>query len=213
MTESKGCPIVKATCYIRDVYDEVVALSRCLQERLTNGQVVPQQQYVVEEAETWTTRSKFFEAYVCQFMVKRRAARGRPSYLGCATYLFDLGGSMTFASKVNRAVAVVTWSGKGTKTDNIYSHENLVGLDERHRVYENRLLCWIEKDGMIREEADDQSWCYVVPLTSISTEDRVDDLLIKPLIALATAPQLTPKLVRQAFERADEVMTHQGTGQ
>jgi hypothetical protein len=203
MAENSGSTIVKATRYIHDVCDEVVAVCKTLQERFSKS--LPEQ-YAVSELNTWPTQSpgnKFFEAYGCWIDVSLK--RPRKAYFGCAAYLFDLGGLNTFATMKNEALVLVGWTGK--MSDDVYDVEHLQGVMSTHTALGDRLFCWIEDDGKPRHDPENQSWCYAVPLLNIKTEDDAERLLIKPLIKLVAAPQLTKTLVRQAFDDASDVMT------
>jgi hypothetical protein len=211
MQQSSGSAIVNAVHYIHEVCEEVAAVAKVLQERFRE-QPLPGD-YVSDQFNSWPTQfpaTNFFEAGGCWINIYVK--RPRRGYHGCAAYLFDLGGRNTFATLQNEALILVGWTGKNSD-DDVYDVEHLESVLSRNVPFGSRLLCWIEENQKPATAPADQAWCYAVPLLSIKSEDDVERLLIKPLITMAVAPQLTEALVERAFENATEVMKNKITAQ
>jgi hypothetical protein len=199
MKMSEGATLVRAMKYIRDICVEIEVASKRLRERFR--QILPDDYSCDERYDKWQlprSSPAFFGASGCLIKVKRKPN----SYFGCASYMFDLGGDGTLATKSDESLVVVGWTGRRWDIDgNCYYSDDLDSLPKDHvKVFGTDLWCWREegKDPRL-DNRDDQSWYYTVPLFSLRNSDDVERLLIKPLIALATAPQLTDPLVKQAF--------------
>jgi hypothetical protein len=205
MDKNGGGRIVKAAHYIHDVCGEVIAVSKILQERFRQGLPAA---YTVGELYTWPTQfpaKHFFEALGCWVDVNLK--RPRAGYFGCAAYLFDLGGVNTLASVYGEPLILVGWTGVDADEE-VYEIEHLEApLAPTHIALGERLFCWIEDDAKPHFDPPGQSWCFAVPLLSVRTEEDVERLLVKPLIDLVIASQLTETVVEQAFNGASEVLT------
>jgi hypothetical protein len=144
MIENNGATLVRAVSYIRDACAEVVAVSNYLQERFTNRKAFPDDYSCVVH---WPTRSigRFFDTYQCLIKIKKRR-----SYWGCVSYLFDLGGNGTFATKRNRSLVVTAWTGGNHTEENQYYwvDNDLHSLPDEHVDWFNKgLWCWREEEG------------------------------------------------------------------
>jgi hypothetical protein len=205
MQQSNGNTIVNAAHYIHEVCEEIVAVSKVLEERFRAHPLL--RDYTVDEFNVWPLHSpatRLFEAAGCWINVY--AKRPRRAFYGCAAYLFDLGGRNTYATLRNEALILVGWTGKNSDE---YGIDHLETVVSRHAPFGTRLFCWIEKNEGLGTDPADQAWCYAVPLLSIKSEDDLERLLIRPVITVAVAPQLTEVLAEKVFEQAGEVMKNE----
>jgi hypothetical protein len=192
--------------YIRDVCLQVEAASKCVRERFR--EILPDDYSCDEEYDKWRLPMRsdpgFFAATGCLIKVRRRPNR----YFGCASYMFDLGGDDTLATKKKEALVVVGWTGRNFDIDaDCYYYGDLDMLpdkpDKHVDVFNRGVWCSEENPN---PDPESQSWYYAVPLFSLHNQNDIERLLINPLIALATAPQLTESAIEQAFRDTPEIM-------
>lgn len=197
--------IVRATLYIREVCDEIIAVSKVLEERFRQPQLLPPE-FVADEFSTWPSQSpgnRFFQTFGCWMNLYKR--RPKRSFYGCAAYLFDLGGKNTYATLKGEAVVLVGWTGENTD-ENVYDVPNLETVLSEHVPFGEHLFVYSHEDGKPHTDPADQSWCYAVPLLSVRSEDDAERLLIKPVVKIAVAPKLNASVAKEAFKEAREVI-------
>jgi hypothetical protein len=197
---SAAASIVDATQYLRQVCEEVVALSKVIHQRFA---VLKPKTAVIRSVESWPRQfpgSEFFEAYIYRLNFGEKQAR--TANIGAVTYLFDLGRANRIASDKKMPLVIATWS---DASEGAYTIDSLETIAKDHKPLGSRLLRWIDQET---EKPIDDAWLYVVPLISVNTEKDVDRLLINPLLAVANANQLNKTVVEKAFVDAPEVLMH-----